>query len=81
MKSNDALLKMACSGDFFSEVNSLNLTLQGGCQWLRTTNNKVAAFNSKVKLFEDLIEKGNTIMFSNSTMLLLSDQNMKCNFT
>ena len=34
LKSNDFLLKVAYLGDFFSEVNSLNLTLQGvvnGC--------------------------------------------------
>ena len=29
LKSNDFLLKVAYLGDFFSEVNSLNLTLQG----------------------------------------------------
>ena len=44
MKSNDFLLKVAYLGDFFSEVNPLNLTLQGGRQWLHTTHDKVAAF-------------------------------------
>ena len=32
LKSNDFLLKVAYLGDFFSEVNSLKYTLQGGCQ-------------------------------------------------
>ena len=81
MKNNDFLLKVAYLGDFFSEVNSLNLTLQGGRQWLHTTHDKVAAFKRKVELFERLTEKGDTSMFPNLTMLLQSDPNMKCNFT
>ena len=80
MKSNDFLLKVAYLGDFFSEVNFLNLTLQGR-QWLHMTHDKVAAFKHKVELFERLTEKGDTSMFPNLTMLLQSDPNMKCNFT
>ena len=81
LKSNDFLLNVTYMGDFFSEVNSLNLTLQGGCQWLQTTHDKVAAFKRKVELFKRLIEKGTTSMFSNLTMLLQSDPNIRCNFT
>ena len=81
MKSNEFLLKVAYLGDFFSEVNSLNLTLQGGRQWLHATHDKVAAFKRKVELFKRLTEKGTTSMFSNLTMLLQSDPSMKCNFT
>ena len=72
---------MAYFSDFFSEVNSFNLTLQEGRQWLHTTHDKVAAFKRKVELFKRLTEKGTTSMFSNLTMLLQSDPNMKCNFT
>ena len=61
-------------------MNSLNLTLQGGRQWLHTTHDKVAAFKRKVELFKRLTEKG-TSMFPNLTMLLQFDPNMKCNFT
>ena len=82
MKSNDDfLLKVAYLGDFFSEANSLNLTLQGGRQWLHTTHDKVAAFKRKVELFERLTEKGDTSMFLNLTMLVQSDPNILCNFT
>lgn len=81
MKNNNFLLKVAYLGDFFSEVNSLNLTLQGGRQWLHTTQDKVAAFKSKMQLYERMIQKGDTSMFLNLTMLLQSDPNMKCNFT
>ena len=59
-QSNDFLLKAAYLDDSFSEVNSLNLTLQGGRQWLHTTHDKVAAFKRKVELFERLTEKGDT---------------------
>ena len=79
LKSNDFLRKVACLSDFFSEVNPLNLTLQGR-QWLHTTHDKVAAFKREVKLFKRLTEKGTSI-FPNLTMLLQSDPNMKCNFT
>ena len=72
---------MAYLGNFFSEVNSLNLTLQGGRQWLHTIHDKNAAFKRKVGLLERLTEKGATSMFSNLTMLLQSSPNMKCNFT
>ena len=78
IKSNDFLLKVAFLGDFFSEVNSRNLTLQGDCQWFHTTHDKVAAFKRRVELFERLTEKGDTSMFPNFTMLLQSDPNMKC---
>ena len=44
------------------------------------THDKVAAFKRKVELFEKLTEKGTTNMFPNSTMLLQSDPNIKCNF-
>ena len=81
LKSNDFLLKVAYLGDFFSEVNSLNLTLQGGCQWLHTTHDKVAPFKRKVEIFKRLTEKGTTSMFPNLTMLLQSNPNMKSNFT
>ena len=81
LKSNDFLLKVAYLGDFFSEVNSLNLTLQGGRQWLQMTHNKVAAFKHKVELFKRITEKGTASVFPNLTMLLQSDPNMKCNFT
>ena len=81
MNSNDFLPKVAYLGDFFSEVNSLNLTLQGGRQWLHTTHDKVAAFKRKVELFERLTEKGDTSMFTNLIMFLQSKPNMKCNFT
>ena len=47
---------MAYVSDFFSEVNSLNLTLQGGCQWLHTTHNKVAVLKRKVELFKRLTD-------------------------
>ena len=79
LKSNDFLRKVAYLSDFFSEVNPLNLTLQGR-QWLHTTHDKVAAFKREVKLFKRLTEKGTSI-FPNLTMLLQSDPNMKCNFT
>ena len=72
---------MTYLGDFFSEVNSLNLILQGGRQWLHTTHDKVAAFKRKVELFERLTEKGDASMFPNLTMLLQSNPNIKCNFT
>ena len=81
LKSNDFLLKVAYLGDFFSEVNFLNLTVHGGRQWLHTTHDKVAAFKRKVELFKRLTEKGTTSMFPNLTILLQSDPNMKCNFT
>ena len=81
LKTNNFLLKVAYLGDFFSKVNSFNLTLQGGYQWLHTTHDKVAAFKRKVELFKRLTEKGTTSMFPNLKMLLQSDPNMKCNFT
>ena len=62
-------------------MNSLNLTRQGGCQWLHTTHDKVAAFKRKVELFERLTEKGDTSVFPNLTMLSQFNPNMKCNFT
>ena len=81
LKSNDFLLKVTYLDDFFSEENSLNLTLQGGRQWLHTTHDQVAAFKRKVELYKRQTEKGTTSMFPNLTMLLESDPNMKCNFT
>ena len=63
MKSYDFLLKVAYLGDFFSEVNFLNLTLQGGRQCLHTTHDKVATFKRKVELFERLTEKATQVQY------------------
>ena len=44
------LMKVAYLADFFAEVNSLNLSLQGNLVMLHATLDKVAAFRSKIML-------------------------------
>ena len=51
LKSNDFLLKVTYLGDFFSEVKSLNLTLQGGRQWLHKA--KLQPLNIKWNCLKD----------------------------
>ena len=80
MKDNNFLVKVAYLGDFFFKVNSRNLMLPGRMQWLHMTYDKVAAFKSKIQLYERMLQKGNTSMFSNLTMYLQSNPTMKCNF-
>ena len=78
IKNSNFLLKVAFCSDFCSEVNSLNLMLQGRLQWLHTTFDKVAAFKGKMQLYERMKQKGDTSMFLNLTISLQCDLTRNC---
>ena len=45
------VMKVAYLADLFSEVNSLNISLQGNMEMLHTARDKMAAFKSKIQLY------------------------------
>ena len=63
-------MKAAYLADFFSEVNSLNISLQGNMEMLHMARDKAAAFKSKIQLYHRRVQVGDTIMFPQMTTLL-----------
>ena len=74
------VIGVAYLADFFSEVNSLNILLQGNMEMLHTARDKVAAFKSKIQLYHRRVQVGNTIMFPQMTPLLDALPGDECNF-
>ena len=51
MQDDCFVMKVAYLADFFSELNSLNISLQGNIGMLHTTRDKVVSFKSKIQLY------------------------------
>lgn len=51
MQDDCFVTKVAYLADFFSEVNSLNISLQGNFAMLHTVRDKVAVFKCKIQLY------------------------------
>ncbi len=79
MKSEEFLLKVAYLADFFGDVNSLNLSLQGNNVNVLVTQDKVAAFQRKIHLHQRLVQAGDKTVFSELTTLLTSTEE-DCSF-
>lgn len=75
------LTKLAYLADFFAEVNSLNLTLQGNLALLHTARDKVAAFKRKLELYLRRVQAGDTTIFTEMTTLLCAIPDSSCTFT
>ena len=79
MKSEEFMLKVAYLADFFGDVNSLNLSLQGNDVNVLSTQDKVAAFQRKIQLYQRRVHAGDTAVFSELTTLLTSTEE-DCSF-
>ena len=56
MKDDCFVMKVACLADFFSEVNSLNISQQENMEIWHTAHDKVAAFKSKIQLYHRRVQ-------------------------
>ena len=80
MQDDCFVTKVAYLADFFSEVNSLNISLQGNLTMLHTARDKVAAFKCKIQLYQKRVQDGDTTFFTQMTTLLNSMPDFECSF-
>ena len=69
MKSEEFMLKVAHLADYFGDVNSLNLSLQGNNVNVLGTQDKVSAFQRKIQLYQCRVQSGDTTVFSELALL------------
>uniref|UniRef100_UPI00358E7286 protein FAM200C-like n=1 Tax=Myxine glutinosa TaxID=7769 RepID=UPI00358E7286 len=74
------VMKVVYLADFFAEVNSLNLSLQGDLSMLHTARDKVAAFRRKIHLYQRRVQDGDTTIFTEMTTLLDAMPDAECHF-
>lgn len=72
--------KVAYLSDFFGEINTLNLGLQGNMVNMLTAQDKVASFIRKLEFYKRRTDVEDISMFSELTMIL-DQSNEKCSFT
>ncbi|XP_025420883.1 zinc finger BED domain-containing protein 5-like [Sipha flava] len=77
---NVFISKLAYLADFFGEINTLNLSLQGNMTNILTAQDKVASFLRKLQLYQRRIDVEDISMFPELTMVL-DERNEKCSFT
>jgi hypothetical protein len=63
LHDDEFLTRLACLGDVFSQLNDLNLGLQGLSATIFNTQDKIEAMIKKLELFSDFINKDNTQVF------------------
>ena len=80
MRNELFVMKVAYLADFFAEVNSLNLSLQGNLAMIHTARHKVEAFRRKIQLYQRRIQDGDTTIFPELTTLLDATPDAECNF-
>ncbi|XP_076348016.1 protein FAM200C-like [Tachypleus tridentatus] len=80
MQDDHFVTKFAYLADFFFEVNSLNISLQGNLAMLHTVRDKVAAFKCKIQLYQKRIQDGDTTFFPQMKTLLASMPEAECSF-
>lgn len=80
MRDDCFATEVAYLADFFSEVNFLNISLQGNLTMLHTAHEKVAAFKCKIQLYQKRVEDGDTTFLTQMTTLLDSMPDAECSF-
>ncbi|XP_076359076.1 protein FAM200C-like [Tachypleus tridentatus] len=80
MQDDHFVTKVVYLADFFFEVNSLNISLQGNLAMLHTVRDKVAAFKFKIQLYQKRIQDGDTTSFPQMTTILASMPEAECSF-
>jgi len=64
MKDKTFVEKLAYLADFFSEINNLNISLQGIMTNILTAQDKVACFVRKLELYQRRVQTGDVSMFT-----------------
>ena len=68
------LLKLAYLTDIFSELNSLNVSMQGKDETLISVSQKLKAFKAKLRLWKGKIELGKTASFPLMNLFLEDEE-------
>ena len=80
MQDEEFLMKVAYLCDFFTEVNCLNLSLQGPLQMLPIARDKVSVFKRKIQLYQRRVQEGDTSVFTELSTLLEGCESADCSF-
>lgn len=80
MQDDCFVTKVAYLADFFSEVNSLNISLQGNLAMLHTVRDKVAVFKCEIQLYVKRVQDNDTTFFPHMTTILDSMAEAECSF-
>ncbi|XP_068225357.1 protein FAM200A-like [Palaemon carinicauda] len=80
MQDDCFVTKVAYLADFFSEVKSLNTSIQGNVTMMHTARDKVAAFKSKIQLYQKRVQDGDITFFTEMMTLLGSMPDAECSF-
>ena len=80
LHDEEFLLKLAYLSDFFAEVNSFNLSLQGNLLLFPEARDKLAAFKKKIQLYQRRVEMGDMSTFPEMSTLLEAAGSDECSF-
>ncbi|CAH1963993.1 unnamed protein product [Acanthoscelides obtectus] len=71
---------MAYLADFFTEINSLNISLQGNETNILTLQDKIASFLRKLELYQRRVQAGDVSMFTQLSEQLVNNKQEKISF-
>lgn len=80
IKDQTFVLKMAYLADFFTEINSLNISLQGNETNILTLQDKIASFLRKLELYQRRVQAGDVSMFTQLSEQLVNNKQDKITF-
>lgn len=80
IKDQTFILKMAYLADFFTEINSLNISLQGNETNILTSQDKIASFLRKLELYQRRVQAGDVSMFTQLSEQLVNNKQEKITF-
>ncbi|CAH1998688.1 unnamed protein product [Acanthoscelides obtectus] len=80
IKDQTFILKMAYLADFFTEINSLNISLQGNETNILTLQDKIASFLRKLELYQRRVQAGDVSMFTQLSEQLVNNKQEKISF-
>lgn len=80
IKDETFVEKLAYLADFFSEINSLNISLQGNMTNILIAQDKVASFVRKLELYQRRVQAGDVSMFTQLSEQLVNIEKDKITF-
>ena len=78
MTDSEFVQKLAYLSDFFDEINSVNLTLQGPMTNILSARDRVASFIRRLEFYERRVGVGDVSMFAELSIVLGTDA--RCSF-
>ncbi|XP_026482736.1 zinc finger BED domain-containing protein 5-like [Ctenocephalides felis] len=80
IKHHIFVLKIAYLADFFTEINNLNISLQGNETNILMLQDKIASFLCKLEFYQRRVQAGDVSMFTRLSEQLLNNKRDKITF-